>query len=96
MNGVLVERGMPVDQLGSADAIVIGSGTRGREFAADAQFLAALTLDPETQLIGSQCSGALILEGRGLLKGVPVCTDEESERVLRQAGIRVLNQPLFA
>ena len=96
MNDVIIERGMSLEDMGSADAVIVGSGTRTGEFARDRKFLRLLPLDLNKQLIASQCSGALILDGLGLLSGLPVCTDEMTKPTLEQAGIRVLDQPLFA
>ena len=95
MNGVVIERGMSPEDLRCADAVIVGSGTRTLEFATDRKFLGSLRLDPKKQLVGSQCSGALILNAMGLLKGLPACTDELTQPALEQAGIRVLDQPLF-
>lgn len=47
-------------------------------------------------LVGSQCSGALILAKLGLLAGVPGCTDLTTRPWVLEAGVEVLNQPFFA
>ena len=72
MNGVTVQAQMRLEELSEADAVIVGSGSRTREYAADPEFLSSLALDPERQVIGSQCSGALLLARLGLLEGVPV------------------------
>ena len=61
MNGVTIEAQMSLDDLPQMDAVIVGSGSRTREYAADPGFLATLRLDPQRQLVGSQCSGALLL-----------------------------------
>jgi transcriptional regulator GlxA family with amidase domain len=58
--------------------------------------LARLQLDPAKQLIGSQCSGALVLAKLGLLNGIPACTDLITKPWVLEAGVEVLNQPFFA
>jgi transcriptional regulator GlxA family with amidase domain len=58
--------------------------------------VAALQLDPKRQLIGSQCSGTLILSKLGLRGAVPACTDLTTESWVQEAGAEVLNQPFFA
>jgi len=96
MNGVTVHAQMSVDDLPSADAVIIGSGGKTREYAADPRFLARLSLDPTHQLIGSQCSGALLLKALGLLEGVPVCTDLITKPWVIEAGADVVDRPFHA
>jgi hypothetical protein len=38
------------------------------------QLISTLQLDPTRQLIGAQCSGALVLARLGLLENMPACT----------------------
>jgi transcriptional regulator GlxA family with amidase domain len=58
--------------------------------------MARLPLDPSRQLLGAQCSGTLILAKLGLLDGVPACTDLTTKPWVQEAGVEVLDQPLFA
>jgi hypothetical protein len=58
MNGVVLEAQISLDQIHTADAIIVGSGVRTREVVTDAGLMNALRLDPARQLIGAQCSGA--------------------------------------
>ncbi len=96
MNGVTVRAQMPIDQLQTADAVVVGSGINTRRFAADPEFLASLHLDPSRQLIASQCSGALLLAKLGLLDRVPVCTDLTTKPWVIEAGAEVVDRPFHA
>ena len=96
MNGVTVNAQMSIDDLASADAVIIGSGGKTRDYAADSDFLARVTLDPAHQLIGSQCSGALLLKKLGLLEGVPVCTDLITKPWVVEAGADVVDKPFHA
>ena len=57
MNGVTIERQQPLEFAAQADAVLIGSGVRTREIAAEPATLARIGLDPARQLIGAQCSG---------------------------------------
>ncbi|WP_421851900.1 hypothetical protein [Marinomonas sp.] len=75
MNGVVIERQASLESLSSADAVIIGSGIKTREVVADAFIMGQLQLDPSRQIIGAQCSGALVLAKLGSLNGVPACTD---------------------
>jgi transcriptional regulator GlxA family with amidase domain len=96
MNGVVIEAQASLSDAREADAVLVGSGTKTREVVADAELMSQLRLDPERQLIGAQCSGALILAKLGLLNDVPACTDSITKPWVEEAGIEVLNQPLFA
>ena len=96
MNGITVTAQMTLDELPDADAVIVGSGSRTREYANDPTFLASLALDPSRQLIGSQCSGALLLAKLGLLDAVPVCTDLITKPWVVETGARVVDQPFVA
>lgn len=94
MSGVTVEAQMTLDEAAAAaDAVIVGSGGRTREYAADPAFLARLRFDPERQLVGSQCSGALLLKRLGLLEGVPVCTDLITKPWVVETGAEVVDRP---
>jgi transcriptional regulator GlxA family with amidase domain len=94
MNGVAVRIDGTMEQLAEADAVIVGSGLRTRDFAADAGFLASLRLDPARQLVASQCSGALILAKLGLLEGLPVCTDNMTRPWIEDLGLTVTGESL--
>ena len=96
MNGVTVQAQSRLADAASADVVLFGSGMQTREFVANADYIAALTLDPERQLIGAQCSGTLVLAKLGLLQGVPACTDLITKPWVIEAGVDVLEQPFFA
>lgn len=96
MNGVTLESQGPLEELRSASAVIVGSGIRTREIVTDAALLARLPLDPSRQLIGAQCSGALVLAKLGLLHEVPACTDLTTKPWVQEAGVEVLNQPFYA
>lgn len=96
MNGVTVERQRPLEFAREADAVIIGSGVRTREIAADPEMLARLPLDPRRQLIGAQCSGTLLAARLGLIAGVPACTDLTTRPWAVDAGVDVIDAPFFA
>ena len=96
MNGVTVRAQCSLEEARSADAVIVGSGIRTREIAANAKLLGRLALDPKRQLIGAQCSGTLILAKLGLLGQVPACTDLTTKPWVQEAGVEVLNQPFYA
>jgi transcriptional regulator GlxA family with amidase domain len=96
MNGVVLHSSATLEEAAAADAVIVGSGVRTREIAADASILDALPLDPSRQLIGAQCSGALVLAKLGLLDNVPACTDLTTKPWVVEAGVKVLDQPFYA
>lgn len=95
-NGLVVETQASLEEACQADAVLIGSGVRTRDVAADATLMSQLRLDPKRQLLGAQCSGTLLLAKLGLLDGVPACTDHISKPWVEEAGVAVLHQPFFA
>ena len=84
MNGVVLHAQAGLDTVASADVV------------RDADLMAQLQLDPSRQLVGAQCSGALVLATLGLLRDVPACTDLTTRPWVVDAGVRVLDQPFFA
>jgi transcriptional regulator GlxA family with amidase domain len=96
MNGVVVHAQSALDEARHADVVLVGSGIRTREVAADASLLARMSVDPARQLIGAQCSGTLILAKLGLLARIPACTDLTTRPWVVEAGVEVLEQPFFA
>jgi transcriptional regulator GlxA family with amidase domain len=96
MNGIEVVGQRSLDFLPEADVVLIGSGIRTRDIVADPTMMSTLPLDPARQLIGAQCSGALVLATLGLLGSMPVCTDTTTRPFVEERGIRVLDQPFHA
>jgi transcriptional regulator GlxA family with amidase domain len=96
MNGVTIERQQPLDFAAKADAVIIGSGIRTREIAADPLMLGRIRLDPARQLVGAQCSGTLLLARLGLIGNLPACTDLTTKPWVIEAGVEVLDTPFVA
>lgn len=96
MNGVTLRAQSMLEAASTADAVIVGSGIKTREVVATPELLSRIRLNPDKQLIGAQCSGTLILARLGILSGVPACTDMTTKPWVQEAGIEVLNQPLFA
>jgi transcriptional regulator GlxA family with amidase domain len=95
MYGLALSGCRPLEAARSADAVILGSG--GTLSAVDdIAFMARLQLDPARQLIGAQCSGALILARLGLLHDQAACTDTTYRAAVEAAGVRVLDQPFHA
>lgn len=96
MNGVVVERQMPMEFAAEADAVLFGSGIKTREIATDTALLSQIKVDPERQLIGAQCSGTLLLAKLGLIGDLPACTDLTTKPWVIEAGVDVIDAPFVA
>ncbi|MFK4136627.1 DJ-1/PfpI family protein [Pseudomonas luteola] len=97
MNGVRLERQAGLEEIEACAAVLVGSGIRTREIACNVEILEQLSfIRPTHQLIGAQCSGALLLAKLGLLKNIPACTDLTTKPWVEDTGIDVLDQPFFA
>ncbi|MCY1535794.1 hypothetical protein D9M68_712150 [compost metagenome] len=96
MNGVCVQAQQPLEFANQADVVLFGSGMQTRAIAEDRAILQRLQLDPSRQLIGAQCSGALLMARLGLLDDLPACTDLTTKPWVIEAGVRVLDQPFYA
>lgn len=96
MNGVTVQRQKPLEFTAEADAVLIGSGIKTRDIAADGELLARIKLDPSRQLVGAQCSGTLLLAKLGLVGDLPACTDLTIKPWVIEAGVKVIDAPFVA
>lgn len=96
MNGVTVQRQRPLEFVAEADVVLIGSGIKTRDIAADPALLSRITLDPSRQLIGAQCSGTLLLAKLGLVGDLPACTDLTTKPWVVAAGVTVMDAPFVA
>src|SRR5690242_14592989 len=65
LNGVTIQAQQPLEFANEADVVLFGSGRLTRQVVQDEKLLSRLQLDPARQLIGSQCSGALIMKKLG-------------------------------
>ena len=96
MNGVVIDAQASLADARAADAVIVGSGVLTREIVKDAAIMDQLQFEPSRQLLGAQCSGALMLAKLNLLRGVPACTDLTTKPWVEEAGVKVLNQPFYA
>lgn len=96
MHGVTVDAQRPLEFANEADVVLVGSGIKTRDIAADGALLSRLRLDPARQLIGAQCSGTLLLAAMGLLNGVPACTDLTTRPWVVESGVEVIDRPFHA
>lgn len=83
-----------IDEANNADAVLFVSGPGTRDRILDQNWLAKFDLDPERQLIGSICSGSLLLAKLGLLEGKTATTYPTSKPVLESLGVEVIEKPI--
>lgn len=93
MNGVRIQAQQPIEYANKADIVLFGSGMKTADYATDSAFLARFSLDPSWQLIGAQCSGALILHALDLIDG-SVSTDTMTAPSLLKKGLEISDKPL--
>jgi transcriptional regulator GlxA family with amidase domain len=96
MNGVKIHCQKPLEFVKDADAVIIGSGVKTRDIAADSRLLSRVQLNPDRQYIGAQCSGTLILAKLGWIGDLPACTDLTSKPWVVEAGVNIVDKPFVA
>lgn len=95
-NGLSIETHGLLSEANSSDVVLFCSGSGSRKIIKDKSFLQAFNLDPNKQLIGSICSGALILASLGILNGIPATTHPRAKSELQALGIHVIDFPLVS
>jgi len=94
-NGLQVATHGVIHEANHADVVLFSSGKTGiPAVLEDDDFLAAFSLDPQRQLIGSMCAGAFILEKLGLLQGRPATTHPDAKADLQALGVECIDKPL--
>lgn len=85
-----------VEEANNADAVLFVSGQGVRDRVVDESWLSRFALDPEKQMVGSICSGSVILAKLGLLEGKTATTYPTSKPLLESFGIEVIEKPFVA
>lgn len=93
MNGLVIEAQQPLQYANEADIVLFGSGMKTADYVKDETFLSQFKLDPEKQIIGAQCSGALFLHHLGLASGL-LSTDTMTAPRLTEQGVKISEKPL--
>jgi transcriptional regulator GlxA family with amidase domain len=94
--GISVATQGRIEEANDANAVLLVSGQGTRDRIADENWLAKFDLDSEKQLIGSICSGALILARLGLLQNKTATTYPTTRRFLESFGVEVIEKPFIA
>jgi transcriptional regulator GlxA family with amidase domain len=85
-----------IEEAKDADTVLFVSGSGTRDVIANENWLATFKLNPEKQIIGSICSGSLILAKLGLLEGKTATTYPTAKSALESFGIEVVEKPFIA
>ena len=91
--GIPVATQAPPDFADYADAVLFVSGPGTRDCIKNEEWLSKFEPDPERQVIGSICSGSLILAKLGLLEGKTATTYPTSKALLEEMGVDVVEKP---
>ncbi|SFC57397.1 DJ-1/PfpI family protein [Pseudoalteromonas denitrificans] len=93
--GMSVKTDGHVCEVTEQDVVLITSGKLGVPAALnDHEFMSALKLDPNKQLIGSICAGSFIIHQLGLLNGCKLTTNPAAKAALTIQGADVQDSPL--
>jgi transcriptional regulator GlxA family with amidase domain len=93
ITGIPVATQAQIEDANTSDAVLFVSGPGTRDRILDDQWLSRFNLNAEKQLIGSICSGSLILAKLGLLEVKTATTYPTSKRLLEQLGVEVVERP---
>lgn len=94
-HGLLISTHGHISEANDADIVLFVSGKKGvAAVINDQSFLAAFSLDPKRQIIGSICAGSLILAKLGLLNNMLATTHPEAKTELQALGIKTADMPL--
>jgi len=94
--GISIDTHGRIEEVSDSDCVLFVSGQGVREKINDESWLRRFNLDPERQLIGSICSGSLILAKLGLLDGRTATTYPTSKALLESFGVDVVEIPFVA
>nr|AIA11045.1 Putative amidotransferase [uncultured bacterium] len=92
-SGLVIPMHGHIEAANNSDVVLFASGYGTRKKIKDETFLNTFQLNPDKQLIGSMCSGALILAALGLLKGKQATTYPTVKRVLETYDVEVVEKP---
>lgn len=93
--GLLTTTHGPIEEANRSDVVLFVSGLGTRTKMRDEVWLSRFNLKPETQMIASVCSGALLLAALGLLEGKTATTYPTTKRELEAFGITVDEKPFI-
>jgi transcriptional regulator GlxA family with amidase domain len=81
-----------IDEAREADAVLFASGVRVPDLVQDRSYLDRFQLSLHRQLIGSMCSGAVLLAALGFLTGKQATTYPTRRELLKSYGVDVVDR----
>lgn len=96
MSGLVLPVHGPLSEAHDADAVLFASGRGTRLKMKDPDFLGQFHFDLERQIVGSICSGALLLAALGLLGKGPATTYPTAVPLLQSLGVEVREAPFVS
>ncbi|WP_459501628.1 DJ-1/PfpI family protein [Bacillus sp. C1] len=90
--GLTIPMSGTIEDMKDADAVIFASGSGVQRLIRDSNYLNGLQLNPDKQLIGSMCSGALILGALGLLTEKRATTYPTVMKQLSKYGVQVVEE----
>ena len=94
--GVSVQTHGRIEEANDSEVVLFVSGQGTRAKMKDLEWLKRFQLDPQRQMIGSICSGALLLAALGLLAGRTATTYPTSKQILESFGVTVEEKPFVS
>lgn len=91
-NGLVIPTHNNISATNACDVVLFGSGLGARSKIKDDNYLSIFQLDPSKQLIGSMCSGALILAALGLLEGKKATTYPSAKNLSEEYEVEVVEK----
>ncbi|TVX97054.1 DJ-1/PfpI family protein [Paenibacillus cremeus] len=92
MAGLRIPMHGMVEEANTLDAVLFASGRGVQPLYKDPAYLGRFQLSPDRQLIGSMCSGALLLGALGYLTGKRATTYPTAAGQLTAFGVEVVNE----
>ena len=94
--GVSIRTHGSIERANKSDVVLFVSGMGTRKKMVDREWLDRLKLNSKEQMLGSICSGALLLAALGLLEGKTATTYPTSKAALEGFGISVVEEPFVS
>ncbi|MGE7694017.1 DJ-1/PfpI family protein [Lysinibacillus sp. NPDC094177] len=92
MSGLRIPMTGNISEIPFADAVIFASGKGVQDLYRNQEYLNKIHLDPKRQLIGSMCSGALLLGAKNLLTGKRATTYPTVVEQLKAFDVEVIEQ----
>ncbi|PEQ04585.1 thiamine biosynthesis protein ThiJ [Bacillus wiedmannii] len=92
MSGLHIPMTESISHIPTADAVIFASGKGVQDLYKNQEYLNSIHVDPQRQLIGSMCSGSLLLGAKKLLTGKKATTYPSAVEQLKEFDVDVIEQ----